>query len=67
MIGHCIICGKAYKYWEWFGYHYDKIHPEYNNPWGKNGFPLTIRVKEVGDAMHKEALMFANSPRLSWI
>ncbi len=66
MIGHCIICGKGYKKWKWFTHHYNKEHPEYNKPWGEDGWPLTIRVVEVAEAMNKEAEAFAKLPKVEW-
>ena len=65
-IGHCILCGKGYKYWKWFGHHYEKEHPECNKPWdGKGLWPLTIRVKEIADAMNEEAKAFLDS-KIDW-
>ena len=58
MKGHCIICGKEYEKWKWFSHHYNKEHPNNTN---------FIRVKEIWDVMTKEAEMFINTPRMSWI
>jgi uncharacterized C2H2 Zn-finger protein len=65
-IGHCIVCGKAYKYWKWFTHHYNKEHPWANERWGdEHTFPMTIRVKEVADAMNEEAKQFLKS-KIDW-
>ena len=66
MIGHCIVCNKAYKYWKCFGKHYDKEHPWANERWGDEWtYPMTIRVKEVADAMNEEAKAFIES-KIDW-
>lgn len=49
MIGHCIECGKAYKYWGWFKHHYAKEHPNSK---------LFFRVKEVMDVHNEEIKAF---------
>ena len=65
-IGHCILCGKAYKYWKCFGKHYEQEHPECNKPWDGEGlWPMTIRVMEVADAMHEEAKAFLET-NINW-
>lgn len=65
-IGHCILCGKSYKYWGCFTKHYEKEHPEKNEPWdGKGLWPMTIRVKEVMDVMNEEAKTFIEC-KIDW-